>query len=788
MRPTKRTVRRLALGLIALLLVAGAAAPFINAGRFATRIQGALEQGLNRRVEIGKVTFNLFTGPGFTVENVVIHDDPTVGIEPLAYVGELDARVGLWSLVTGQFEFSTLRLTEPSINLSKPDTGSWNLQSLLARAAATTRSANVRPPAIQVRGGRFNFKFGDVKSVFYLSDADVDITYSPGQAEFRFDGEPARTDRGAQGFGRITGRGRWRPAGQPELELDLNLERSNIGEIARLLHGHDVGLHGIVASRAHLAGPLSDIQVTGRLEIEDIHRWDLMPERGRPWPLDYRGRIDIDSQVVELETVSAKGEPEPVSVRLRASDILMQPRWAAIVTVRDLPVANVVGTARHFGAALPQQLTFEGRLEGAIGYAAEAGLQGQFLAHGVAVSAPEAGSLKAERVRVEVNRDLIRVMPFAVEIAAGRTAQVEAAFRTGEQALDVRVATRGLPVKDLRSVSEQMFGVPAIPLIQTCQDGTWKGWMRYQRQPEIEPEWSVSVELNDLRLAIDGIAGPVLVRSASAQMDAGRLSITGLKAQAGAVAFEGEFRQSGSAARPDRLRLTAEEADLAEIERLFGPTLRRQGGFIARTLRLAGGAPPDWLRARHTETAIEIGVLSAADLQWEDVRARLTWKGTSVEVTEWSSSWDEGRLKGKGLISLASVPPAYRLEGELSSFNWRGAMIDVHGKVETLGSGAELLGNLKSSGTLATSALPLGEDLKCHFAKARYEYSARRGKPELKLSSLVVGLGDETYKGQGATLDDGRVGIDLTDGKKKLRLVGKLAPFAFETEHPAPRP
>ena len=72
------------------------------------------------KVEIGLVHFNLFTGPGFTIENVVIYDDPSAGIEPFAHMLELQARVGLSSLFTGRLDFSVLRFVSPSVNIVKP--------------------------------------------------------------------------------------------------------------------------------------------------------------------------------------------------------------------------------------------------------------------------------------------------------------------------------------------------------------------------------------------------------------------------------------------------------------------------------------------------------------------------------------------------------------------------------------------------------------------------------------------------------------------------------------------
>ena len=51
-------------GLLVLLLIAGVAAPSFTADQYGRRLQASLERALGRRVEIGKVRFNLFKGPG----------------------------------------------------------------------------------------------------------------------------------------------------------------------------------------------------------------------------------------------------------------------------------------------------------------------------------------------------------------------------------------------------------------------------------------------------------------------------------------------------------------------------------------------------------------------------------------------------------------------------------------------------------------------------------------------------------------------------------------------------
>src|SRR5665811_2277094 len=131
MRTRRLTIRRaLWLGLV-ILVAAGLVAPYLNADRFGDRIRRAMEQALDRKVEIAAVRFNLFRGPGFTLQGVVIHDDPAVGVEPFAYVTSIEARIRFTSLWRGRLEFSSLRLEQPSVNLVKSASGVWNFQPLL---------------------------------------------------------------------------------------------------------------------------------------------------------------------------------------------------------------------------------------------------------------------------------------------------------------------------------------------------------------------------------------------------------------------------------------------------------------------------------------------------------------------------------------------------------------------------------------------------------------------------------------------------------------------------------
>src|SRR6202167_6682213 len=134
----KRLWRWLLIGVLGVVAI-GLAAPTVSANRFRPRIQAALEAALNRPVHLGAVHLNLFTGPGFSVDDVLIDDDPSAGIEPFAHVESMQARIRWTSLFAGNLAFSSLRLAAgergdtPSVNVVKMPSGPWNIQPLLDR-------------------------------------------------------------------------------------------------------------------------------------------------------------------------------------------------------------------------------------------------------------------------------------------------------------------------------------------------------------------------------------------------------------------------------------------------------------------------------------------------------------------------------------------------------------------------------------------------------------------------------------------------------------------------------
>jgi hypothetical protein len=735
--------RALVLALVA-VAAAGIAAPHFEIEWARPRIAKALERGLGRKVEVGKVHFNVFTGPGFTVDDVTIHEDPRAGIEPFAYVGTLEARVEPFSLLRRHLSFSSLRLIDASINLVKTDAGPWNFQFLLngAQAVADER------PSLKMRGGRVNFKFGDTKSLFYFSDADLDVApASDGPVELRFAGAPSRSDRSAQNFGHFFVRGTW---SSRNVDLRVELEKSALEEAARLIDRRGFGLHGVVALDARLTGAPSRLDVNGNIQVNDIHRWDLLPQSGSGLRVAFKGMLDPHAERLELQSVSEGAAPQ-VSGSFRAWDLLSAPHWEAGAALDKLPVATVLEIARHMGAPVPEKFSAEGSLSGDVTYSESGGMAGKVALQDASVTLPDAKPLRATAAVVTIEDQVMSLEPSTVTLGESESADVEGSFSLeGSERLDLKIATRGLGVAGLRS-----FGAAAIPLLDQTPQGTWRGWARYEWARDEAGHWSGEYELQNALVPVEGLAEPLKVQSAAVSVNGKRLAVNRIRAREGEISFTGDYRWDQGTAHPHKFHLTIPAADGAALRRALAPSLEHSGGFLERTLRLGSAPLPEWIRARRADGTVTIGALTVGDTTVRVEAARVIWDGAQVRLAGLSALVDQAALSGELTVMLEGRAPHYRFEGKLSEVPYKGGKLDFEGSAE--GEGPDLLGSMHAEGRVHGRSIAFAPEADFRTASACFDFSEQRWK----LSQVEAAQGADNYTGSGATQSDGRLTLDL---------------------------
>jgi hypothetical protein len=797
-RPPRKTIWKLAALGTVLVLAAGLIIPFIDATRFSSRVRAGLEEALGRRVDIGKVRLDLFNGPGFTADNVVIHEDPQVGLEPFAYVESVEARVSLLRLWAGRLEFSKLRLVNPRINLARPRSGDWDVEKLLAHTMGAPSGA-VRLPEIQVRGGRINFKSGNTKSIFYIAETSLDAVPPPspgGEWRFRFEGQPARTDRAALGFGNITARGRWLPeAGTGgRVDVTFNLESRSLAELVRLIHGHDIGVHGQVTSSARLSGPVSGIQISGRMQVTDIHRWDQLPPYSDGWSFDYSGRLDLVSQTLDASTVPPpEGDPSPVSGRLRASGYFNRPLWGVLVTVKGLPLAPVPEIARHMGQPLPQSLALDGNLTGVLGYSPETGIRGKLVSGGAEVKMPDSPVIRLEDAELLFDGPRVLVSSTALRLPAedastgdehGQKPQEEATLRASytwsNQTFDAVIASRSMAIPAPGGSWARLLG--AVPLVRNLREGVWRGELSYHQQGELPGSWTGTVYVEGTRVPLPGFADTLELDRARVAVKGGEATLDRIIGRLGTAELSGEYSYREGAARPHQFRVSVDELRAGDLERLLLPALRREESFLTRALRLGRPRIPEWLAALHADGVVEAGTLSVGALHLSRLRARLRWDATAVEMPELSVRWGNGAVSGQLTVSLRRAAPVYRLNARFKSVNWMGGAWEGRALLQTSGTSDDLLRNLRVEGDFEGRSVELAPEIEFKSLSGHCVLAVAGDAPRLRLTNLQAVAGDTIYKGKGATGEDGRIHLDLTDGHRQVRIAA-TAPFASNPEN-----
>ena len=758
--------------LVVLVIAAGIIVPSFTPETYGRRLQSALERALGRRVEVGKVRFSLFKGPGFSVDRVVIYEDPAIGIEPVAYIeepGSMEVVPSLWSLLGGKFVIAAIRLDGASINLTKSgpasEWGRWNFSSFVNLPAMSNA------PAIHVRDSRIHFKFGDTKNVFYLTGTDLDLSRSGADWIIDCSAKPARTDRPAQGLGLFTLKGKW--YGElGRVALDLRADRAALGELTALATGQDLGVHGTLTSRLHLAGPLSNLGITGRVDIADVHRWDLMPSNAQGWPLEIRGRLDLINQQLELHSNTAGGATLPLTLHFRATDYLSQPHWAVSMNWNQFPVAPILDLARHMGAQFPPKLQLAGTMDGAIGYSGQGSLQGAIAFHDTALTVPDSPPVRFEQAHLILDHGHARLSPALVRGGEHDQARIEADYALDTQTFDLNISTDTMQVQSLRA----QVALAAVPCLEQISAGEWSGDLHYHQQPA-EAGWSGTLALHDAQIAVPGLAEPVQLHSAKAQIDHARLVLDHIDGQAGKLLFTGEYRYEPGATHPHRLRLRADVWDAADLEAELMPTLRRNTNLLARTL----GRPmvTDWLKERDVDGAIQIGDLLIGGGHFENFRTRLLWDVARVQLEGIQATLDRAAVTGKLDVNLRGSRPNYKLTAKLSGLPWQSGKLDTGGTFSTFGTGMQLLTNLSAEGTFTTGAIELG-GIPIRSAAGSYDLSWWQAGPRLRVNTLNLRAEDAAYTGKGATQEDGRLVLVLNDGAKDVRLSGTLAKLKVE--------
>ena len=292
------------------------APPLFNVSRLQRHIAAGVSASLGRPVRMDKVSLHLLPVPGFTLENLVVSEDPAFGSEPTIRAGKVEVTLRPSSLWRRQVELSSIKFevddggSAPNLNLVRNAQGRWNIEGLLMHAAqvgiAPTAQRKPGPeprfPYIEATGGRINVKLGEEKLPFALTDADFALWLpEPQEWRVRLEARPLRTDINVSETGvlRLEGSlGRATAIADMPVDLHASWHNAPLGEVSKVITGSDAEWRGTLMAEASLLGKLGEAQLKTGVTLNDLRRADFVPEKTLEFRAECSGKIDVTTAIV----------------------------------------------------------------------------------------------------------------------------------------------------------------------------------------------------------------------------------------------------------------------------------------------------------------------------------------------------------------------------------------------------------------------------------------------------------------------------------------------------------
>ena len=366
---------------LVLLLLLVLTPPLVNVNRLRRSIVAGMSASLGRPVHLDRVSLNVLPVPGFTLENLVVSEDPAFGYEPTIRANVVEITLRPSSLWRRQVEISTIRFVEPSLNLVRNAQGQWNIESLLMHAASADTAptaqhddgAAPRFPYIEARNARVNLKLGQEKQPFSLTDADFAVWLPNSQQwNIRLQAHPERTDSNVTDTGTVRLEGSLARATRMEdarVQMQASWHDAQLGEASRLLTGNDAGWRGTLNIDAAVNGTLSHADFTTGIHFNDVRRADFLPAQLLDLSVSCAATADtLQGQLSQLHCTLPIGDATPVEFSAATLDLESPGDAASTLRVNALPLPTVLDWARLFSQRIPPDLNPQGSVDGELNW------------------------------------------------------------------------------------------------------------------------------------------------------------------------------------------------------------------------------------------------------------------------------------------------------------------------------------------------------------------------------------------------------------------------------------
>lgn len=688
-----------------------------------------LERAFGRPVEVSHFNVLILPRPRLDAEQITVGEDPAFGNEYFLRSERLSARLRWSGFLSGHFEFGTLALSKPSLNLVRNQEGRWNLERWLppakinvpgglpavynvARALSTPANHLTR---IDIEDGRVNFKIEDEKLPFALTSvAGAVEQVTPGRWQLQLEGAPWRSGVALQTAGTVSVNGdvagtsaRLQPA-----EIHLHWSDGSLADLLRLFRGRDYGIRGEFAldataksgtgAVASASEPYGDWSYEVRARATAIHRWDLTERSDNP---RMNVRLDGLLNVATGKAIAHRIVVETAKSNLRgtaSATISANSSWEVRLDSVGVQAADLLNWYRAFQPDVDDTLTVNQYFTGAMT------LHGWPLQLTDAAFSSEGGEAKIPGITSPVrigaiaggrHRDTLTIEPFRVSYAVSG-AHADAALATGAAGGKKRagVEARGaVNVGFTHDFAQRAGHISVDGHLDRAEDALSvaeafgrtlnHGWeltgsatasLHWDWNGATPRHWNGHVDVSNAELQAAGLNKPLNLTKTSltwkdglrvttiADVDGFGANWTGSISEDPVTDFDGTAKW--------RFQLHADHLDATELDRWIGP--RARPGWLQRLLpSLLGGASQaanehasELVRRINADGELRVDEFTMEKLKFQQVRADGSLDDLHLDVRGADAQWAGGKVQAR--LSAKFLPrPAYEVTADFDQVN-----------------------------------------------------------------------------------------------------------------------
>lgn len=772
-----------------------------GASRLKSRIAASIGAALARPVEIGSVHLRLLPRPGFDLANLVVYDDPAFGQEAMLRAPEVTADLRLISLLRGRLEIARLDLSDPSLNLVHGANGRWNLEALLERTSqvplAPTAKARseARPafPYIQVSSGRINFKAGQEKKPYALTNADFALWQDSENAWcVRLKAEPFRGDMNVNDTGTLRVNGTWQRAARLRdmpLQFSVAWDRPQLGQLTKFFSGEDKGWRGGLQFDMTLTGTPANLQIASDASVRDFRRYDVSSGGASLLAAHCDGRYSSIDHVVHEVFCRVPVATGQLTLK-GAVGLPSSHRYDLVLNAEEVPASALVALVLRAKKNLPEDLQASGQVRGILAmerndaaeppkFTGTGEIVGLHLASAASKAELDAATIPLRLATGETGEAPdrgpagSRLQFGPVSLASGHGASPVARGWIAISGYGIALTGEGDVGRTLRMAN--LAGLPALAATvegQAQMDlqiaSTWHGWMEGTQAgiaTLAQPQVTGTVKLKNVRAEVRGVDGPIEISSASLQLLADKVRVTKLSVNAGHALWAGSMVLPRGCGTPGactvHFDLNTNQLGLSDAAQWASPKPKPRPWY-----RLSAGsdpAPPAFFARLHAQGKLTVNHLLlhrvGAGATANRVSANVSVDAGKLAVSDLRGDLFGGKHNGDWTVDFSVKPPVYTGSGSVSGIALR--------QVASAMQDEWIAGTGSGSYQITASGAP-SEFWKS--VKGTFQFDMRDGMlPHLTVASDGEAMRVDQLQGR-AHLHDGEIEIqdgilDSSDGK-----------------------